>query len=171
MNTQRVVRWVGFLGVSAVLAWAPGHWFGGEEGMALSRGKPATEATAHDTPRAGAGLPRDRADHAPAPRDLFPAQRWAPAPTLASVTEQPIAPAPVAPAAPTAPVLPFQFIGRLGDRDDLQVFLQSGEKLYVVRQGDVIDDTYRLDRVSANELNLVYLPLHQSQTLSVGSAP
>ncbi|MOA58148.1 hypothetical protein D3C78_1824860 [compost metagenome] len=74
-------------------------------------------------------------------------------------------------AAPTAPALPFQFVGRLGDRDDLQVFLQSGEKLYVVRQGDVIDNTYRLDRVSANELDLVYLPLHQSQTLSVGSAP
>jgi hypothetical protein len=65
----------------------------------------------------------------------------------------------------------FQFIGRMGDRDDLQVFLQSGEKLYVVRQGDVIEDTYRLDRVSASELSLVYLPLHQSQTLSVGSAP
>jgi len=64
-----------------------------------------------------------------------------------------------------------QFVGRIGDREDLQIFLQSGEKLYVVRQGDVIDQTYRLDRVSANELDLVYLPLHQSQTLSVGSAP
>jgi hypothetical protein len=53
----------------------------------------------------------------------------------------------------------------------LQIFLQSGEKLYVVRQGDVIDDTYRLDHVSATELSLVYLPLHQPQTLSVGSAP
>ncbi|MFJ9991746.1 hypothetical protein ACIQSO_13490 [Pseudomonas putida] len=172
MNTQRVVMWVGFLGVSALLAWAPGHWFGGEEGVALSREKPApTEATAHDTPAAGAGLPRDKAGIARATSDLFPAQRWAAAPTLASVTEQPIAPAPVAPAAPSAPALPFQFVGRLGDRDDLQIFLQNGEKLYVVRQGDVIDETYRLDRVSASELSLVYLPLHQSQTLSVGSAP
>ena len=51
------------------------------------------------------------------------------------------------------------------------MFLQNGEKLYVVRQGDVIEDTYRLDRVSATELSLVYLPLHQPQTLSVGSAP
>lgn len=91
--------------------------------------------------------------------------------TLASVSEQPVLATPVAVAAPTAPALPFQFVGRLGERDDLQVFLQNGEKLYVVRQGDVIDATYRLDRVSANELDLVYLPLHQSQTLSVGSAP
>ena len=103
--------------------------------------------------------------------DLFPSQRWSKPQTLATVTEQPVIATPVVVAAPTAPALPFQFVGRLGDRDDLQVFLQSGEKLYVVRQGDVIEDTYRLDRVSASELNLVYLPLHQSQTLSVGSAP
>ncbi|WP_288376849.1 hypothetical protein [uncultured Pseudomonas sp.] len=172
MNTQRVVMWAGFLGVSALLAWAPGHWFGGEEGVALSRDKPApTQATAHDTPAVGAGLSRDGVGTAPASGDLFPAQRWAAAPTLASVTEQPIAPAPLAPVAASAPALPFQFVGRLDDRDDLQIFLQNGEKLYVVRQGDVIEDTYRLDRVSASELSLVYLPLHQSQTLSVGSAP
>lgn len=47
--------------------------------------------------------------------------------TLATVTEQPVMTAPVVAAAPTAPELPFQFIGRMGDRDDLQVFLQSGE--------------------------------------------
>ncbi|MNR57384.1 hypothetical protein D3C85_1781530 [compost metagenome] len=73
--------------------------------------------------------------------------------------------------APTAPALPFQFVGRLDDRDDQQVFLQSGEKLYVVRRGDVIDDLYRIEQISATELSLVYLPLHLSQTLSVGSAP
>jgi len=106
-----------------------------------------------------------------ASRDLFPRQQWTAPQTLATVTEQPVITTPVVAAAPTAPALPFQFIGRIGDRDDLQIFLQSGEKLYVVRQGDVIEDTYRLDRVSANELDLVYLPLHQSQTLSVGSAP
>ena len=39
---------------------------------------------------------------------------------------------------PVAPALPFEFVGRLDDRDDQQVFLQSGEKLYVVRRGDVI---------------------------------
>lgn len=152
MNTQRAVMWAGFLGLSGALAWAPGHWFGEESEVASIAGKPAKGPEQ-------------------ASRDLFPRQQWTKPQALATVTEQPVVAAPVVAAAATAPALPFQFVGRIGDREDLQIFLQSGEKLYVVRQGDVIDQTYRLDRVSANELDLVYLPLHQSQTLSVGSAP
>ncbi|MCE5993743.1 hypothetical protein LVV80_17220 [Pseudomonas sp. KCA11] len=169
MNTQRAVIWVGFLGVSAALAWAPEHWFGRDDGVTAFAGKPAPTELAVSTVPVGAGLPANRPEQAS--RDLFPAQQWTKPQALATVTEQPVVTAPAVAAAPTAPDLPFQFIGRIGDRDDLQIFLQSGEKLYVVRQGDVIEDTYRLDRVSASELHLVYLPLHQSQTLSVGSAP
>ncbi|QXI40709.1 hypothetical protein [Pseudomonas xantholysinigenes] len=164
MNTQRAVMWVGFLGLSAALAWAPGHWFNQESEVAAFAGKPAPTVTESPTQPVAATRQEQ------ASRDLFPAQQWTQPQALATVTEQPVVATPVV-AAPTAPALPFQFIGRIGDRDDLQIFLQSGEKLYVVRQGDVIDDTYRLDRVSATELSLVYLPLHQPQTLSVGSAP
>jgi len=166
MNTQRAVMWAGFLGVSAALAWAPGHWLADE--AAPIAGKPAPTALRAATDPVVAGSTAIEA--APPSRDLFPTQQWTPPQALASVTEQPVV-IPPEPAAPTAPILPFRFIGRMGERDDLQIFLQSGEKLYVVRQGDVIDDTYRLDRVSATELSLVYLPLHQPQTLSVGSAP
>ncbi|MFJ4065794.1 hypothetical protein ACIPW4_10890 [Pseudomonas sp. NPDC089996] len=169
MNTQRAVMWVGFLGVSAALAWAPGHWFSQEDSVASFAGLPAPTSHVGNAAPVGAGTPAKRPEQAS--RDLFPAQKWTKPQALTTVTEQPVAAAPVVAAAPTAPALPFQFVGRMGDRDDLQIFLQSGEKLYVVRQGDVIDSTYRLDRVSANELDLVYLPLHQSQTLSVGSAP
>ncbi|AMK31299.1 hypothetical protein [Pseudomonas mosselii] len=166
MNTQRAVMWVGFLGLSAALAWAPGHWFGLEEeeaGPIVGQARSLAAST-----NVEAGLPRDEAVRPS--RDLFPSQQWTPPQALATVTEQPVLTAPVT-VAPTAPTLPFRFIGRMGERDDLQIFLQSGDKLYVVRQGDVIDDTYRLDHVSATELGLVYLPLHQPQTLSVGSAP
>lgn len=169
MNTQRAVIWAGFLGVSAALAWAPGHWFGQEDGVVAFAGKfAATQPAGNAGPVAAASAAKGPE---PAPRDLFPTQQWSNPEALASITEQPEAATPAVPQAPTAPALPFQFIGRIGDRDDLQIFLQSGEKLYVVRQGDVIDDTYRLDRVSASELSLVYLPLHQPQTLFVGSAP
>ncbi|MFJ4351268.1 hypothetical protein ACIPZ5_10215 [Pseudomonas sp. NPDC089428] len=170
MNTQRAVMWVGFLGISAALAWAPGHWFNQEDSVVPWRpDKPAPTGLASPVEPVGAGTAAKGPEQAS--RDLFPAQQWSKPQTLATVTEQPVAAAPVVAATPTAPALPFQFVGRMGDRDDLQIFLQSGEKLYVVRKGDVIDSTYRLDRVSANELDLVYLPLHQSQTLSVGSAP
>ncbi|AXM94995.1 hypothetical protein ACU5P1_13480 [Pseudomonas plecoglossicida] len=169
MNTQRAVMWAGFLGLSGALAWAPGHWFGEESEVASIAGKPAATGSAAPAAPVAAGLPAKGPEQAS--RDLFPRQQWTKPQALATVTEQPVVAAPVVAAAATAPALPFQFVGRIGDREDLQIFLQSGEKLYVVRQGDVIDQTYRLDRVSANELDLVYLPLHQSQTLSVGSAP
>ncbi|MFP3443884.1 hypothetical protein [Pseudomonas sp. SIMBA_067] len=174
MNTQRAVIWASFLGVSAVLAWAPGHWFDQADSVAAFAGSPAPTGSAALTNPMGAGESgRRTAAKGPeqASRDLFPTQQWTKPQALATVTEQPVAVAPIVAAAPTAPELPFQFIGRMGNDNDLQIFLQSGEKLYVVRQGDVIEDTYRLDRVSASELSLVYLPLHQSQTLSVGSAP
>ncbi|WEK28297.1 MAG: hypothetical protein P0Y58_15405 [Candidatus Pseudomonas phytovorans] len=169
MNTQRAVIWIGFLGVSAVIAWAPGHWFGQEDSVAAFAGSPAPTGSAAPTDPVGAALAAKGPEQASI--DLFPKQQWTKLQALATVTEHPVVAAPVVAAAPTAPELPFQFIGRMGNNDDLQIFLQSGEKLYVVRQGDVIEDTYRLDRVSASELSLVYLPLHQSQTLSVGSAP
>ncbi|CAK9889120.1 MULTISPECIES: hypothetical protein [Pseudomonas] len=166
MNTQRSLAWLAFLGTAAVLAWGPGYFFDeaaqdGEAAVAV-----ASKASAH-LPAVAQKAARAAALQ---PRDLFPSKSWKPAVQVTTVTEQPVLIAPVA-LAPVAPALPFQFVGRLDDRDDQQVFLQSGEKLYVVRRGDVIDDTYRIEQISTTELSLVYLPLHLSQTLSVGSAP
>lgn len=165
MNTQRMLGWSAFLGVAAVLAWAPGYFFA-EPGSSVTPGAALAPRSTPGAPTPPA-VTRPRQLH---PVDLFASKSWKPAAVLASVTEQ--AQPVVAPVVvPVAPALPFQFVGRLDDRDDQQVFLQSGEKLYVVRRGDVIDDTYRIEQISATELSLVYLPLHLSQTLSVGSAP
>ncbi|WP_342622291.1 hypothetical protein [Pseudomonas alkylphenolica] len=166
MNTQRRLAWLAFLGAAAVLAWAPGYFFD-DESADSQTAVAATDKTAVAASEAAAQAAKPAALKL---RDLFPSKSWKPAAQMATVTEQPVAVAPVA-LPPAAPALPFQFVGRLDDRDDQQVFLQSGEKLYVVRRGDVIDDIYRIEHISATELSLVYLPLHLSQTLSVGSAP
>ncbi|MBM3113709.1 hypothetical protein H8F21_05795 [Pseudomonas sp. P66] len=166
MNTQRRLAWLAFLGSAAVLSWAPGYFFDSE-----TAGSDAAVVVADKSSLAAADSATQSAKPAALKlRDLFPSKNWKPAVQLATVTEQPVAVTPVA-LPPAAPALPFQFVGRLDDRDDQQVFLQSGEKLYVVRRGDVIDDIYRIEHISATELSVVYLPLHLSQTLSVGSAP
>ncbi|MCU1725249.1 MULTISPECIES: hypothetical protein [unclassified Pseudomonas] len=166
MNTQRLLGWTAFLGVSGALAWAPGFFF---ETQA-----PDDSAAVIAAPRSAIPAPKAQAAVRETlktpPRDLFASKQWKPATVLATVTEQPLVVAPLE-VLPVAPALPFQFVGRLDDRDDQRVFLQAGEKLYVVRRGDVIDDTYRIEQISATELSLVYLPMHLSQTLSVGSAP
>ncbi|MFJ4196307.1 hypothetical protein [Pseudomonas sp. NPDC089534] len=170
MDTKRIVGWVAFFGVAAALAWLPEYFGPSEDGESadLAVATPAKTAGRGASPAAGAKV--DAApikDLGPA-GDLFAAQSWKPAPTLATVTEQPVNPA-TAVQAPSLPPVPFQFVGRLHDRSDLQVFLQDGEKIYVVRSGDVIDDTWKITGISDLELSLVYLPLHLSQTLSVGS--
>lgn len=168
MNSKRVVGWVAFLGVAAALTGLPEYFKQADD---TDVGVPAVA-----TPAEGKARQVAKASAAPAPirdlspaGDLFAARSWKAAPKLASVTEQPVYVAPVV-QAPTAPPMPFQFIGRIDDRTDLQVFLQSGEKIYVVRKGDVIDETWKIEGISDLELSLVYLPLHLSQTLSVGSA-
>jgi hypothetical protein len=80
------------------------------------------------------------------------------------------APAPAPAAAPTAPALPFQFFGKLDDGERLRVFLLRGERIHTVSVGDVIDGTYRVERIDGGQMTLIYLPLNISQTLSVGSA-
>ncbi|WP_212624961.1 hypothetical protein [Pseudomonas sp. PP3] len=168
MNSKRVVGWVAFLGVAAALTWLPEYFKQVDDSD--------VEVAAVATPAEGKARQVANASAAPAPirdlspaGDLFAARSWKAAPKLASVTEQPVTVAPVV-QAPTAPPMPFQFIGRMDDRTDLQVFLQNGEKIYVVRKGDVIDETWKIEGISDLELSLVYLPLHLSQTLSVGSA-
>ena len=171
MNTKRVVGWVAFFGVAAALTWGPDYFQPADDGEVAV----ATVAAAEKSKTRGAlpaaaatGKPAVIKDLSPA-GDLFAARSWKAAPTLASVTEKPVNVAPVV-QVPTAPPMPFQFIGRIDDRTDLQVFLQNGEKIYVVRKGDVIDETWKIEGISDLELSLVYLPLHLSQTLSVGSA-
>lgn len=170
MNTKRLTGWVAFFGVTAALAWLPEYFSPSDDADSTD----VAMATPAKTAARGA-LPASKTkaktaaikDLTPA-GDLFAGKSWKAAPTLATVTETAVNLTPVV-QAPSLPPVPFQFVGKLHDRSDLQVFLQNGEKIYVVRNGDVIDDTWKITGISDLELSLVYLPLHLSQTLSVGS--
>jgi hypothetical protein len=83
------------------------------------------------------------------------------APTVAAVEAPP-------PPPPQAPPLPFSYIGRLSEERDTSVFLAMGERNLVVKPGDVIDDTYKVEEVSDSAVVLTYLPLSQRQSLRIG---
>lgn len=173
MNNKRVVSWVAFFGVAAALTWGAGYLQPVEESddplaVVAPAGKKASVLRGALPPVSATAKAGPIRDLSPV-GDLFSARSWKAAAVLATVIEQPVSAAPVE-QAPTAPPMPFQFVGRLDDRRDLQVFLQDGEKIYVVRKGDVIDKTWRIESISDVELSFVYLPLHLSQTLSVGSS-
>ncbi|MDD2700761.1 MAG: hypothetical protein PHH36_05925 [Sideroxydans sp.] len=79
-------------------------------------------------------------------------------------------PPPAAPVAPTAPPLPFTYIGRYEDAPTQLVILLRGEHMYTVSEGEVIENTYRVEHVTPAAVELVYLPLNIKQTLKTGES-
>lgn len=78
---------------------------------------------------------------------------------------------PPPPPPPTAPALPFTVVGgisgqRIADGHPT-AFLRTGDDIVVVRPGDAIGKTYRVESVSVDKIDFTYLPLMQRQTLSM----
>jgi hypothetical protein len=78
----------------------------------------------------------------------------------------PVAPAP--PPAPTAPPLPFVFMGSYKTDGAATYFLTAGDRVYDVKVGDKLDNTYSVDGVKSGQLLLTYMPLQIQQSLAVG---
>jgi hypothetical protein len=106
----------------------------------------------------------NRAKAGPGENDIFAARSWRPAPPPIPVKA--IEP-PSTPPAPTAPPLPFKYIGNMQNGKTQVVFVAKNDQDYSVRIGDTIDNTYRLDEMSANMITFTYLPLNEKQTLAV----
>jgi hypothetical protein len=67
--------------------------------------------------------------------------------------------------------MPYAFVGMVErGTDKPQAFLSRGETLVVVAVGDVIDNTYRVDSLTAKAVVLTYLPLGKQQTIQVPGA-
>lgn len=75
---------------------------------------------------------------------------------------------PVPPPPPTAPPLPFSYLGRYEEDGTLIILLLKGERMYTVSEGEVIENTYRVERLTGGRLELTYLPLNIKQTISTG---
>lgn len=75
------------------------------------------------------------------------------------------------PAPPTAPPLPFVAIGSIEGTDatggHLVAFLQQQETLLVVRKGESIGQSYRVEAITPDKVEFTYLPLNQRQSLSL----
>jgi hypothetical protein len=97
-------------------------------------------------------------------KQLFASGSWTPLPP-------PVKPIPVLPPPPPmAPTLPFAFIGKKLEAGAWEVFLSRGEQSFVAKEGSLIDNTYRIDKIAPPNLSLTYLPLGQSQNLSIGAS-
>lgn len=86
------------------------------------------------------------------------------------VPPPPPPPKPIAKPAPppSAPPMPFTFLGRYEDEGVRIIMLVKGDRVYTVSEGDVIDQTYRVERLAGGQLELTYLPLAIKQTINAG---
>jgi hypothetical protein len=133
----------------------------------------ANPSAAIAAPSAGqgaeAGFPRLKslrpAAQVAEPGEAFVKRSWyVPPPPPPPVVRAP----PPPPPAPTAPPLPFTYLGAQREGGQLMIFLVKGDSVLTVKQGDVLDGTYRVEGVEGTKLGLTYLPLNIRQTLEVG---
>jgi hypothetical protein len=112
-----------------------------------------------DLKERSAGAPQAAAKPASAPSVKPGAQL----PQPASAAPQPL---PV-----NAPALPFTAVGAIqGDQvtdGKLVAFIKRQEELLLVRAGDSIGSAYRVESVSPQAIEFIYLPLMQRQTLTL----
>lgn len=82
-------------------------------------------------------------------------------------------PPPPAPAVePAAPPLPYTLLGSYTDSDNATVYFVAREdRVYDVKPGDVLDQTYSVAAVEDGKLVFLYKPLNVRQSLPIGAAP
>jgi len=97
------------------------------------------------------------------PDGLFGSKSWY-VPPSPSVSASNLPPPP-----PSAPPLAFTFLGRMVDKGEVTVFLFKSGRQYTVKVNDVLDDTYRVDKITAANAVLTYIPLNIQQTLVFNS--
>lgn len=162
---RRLLLWGSLALTLVAVAWVD---FGEDAGPAKKKTRqvarwaptatPAPTARAVPDPAAPTLADLARRKYAAGSADLFPARGWQPA---AAIT-------PAGPVGP--PPLPFAYIGKLEETGGTVVFLLHAERTLAVRQGNVIDGTYRVEKITPQSIVLRYLPLKQQQSLDLGSA-
>jgi hypothetical protein len=74
----------------------------------------------------------------------------------------------IAPVAPVAPPLPFKYIGKIYGDDEYQVFVTVQGKSYVVKVGDVIQTSYKIEQIAPPVMVVKYIPLDELQNINIG---
>ena len=65
------------------------------------------------------------------------------------------------------PAIPFVYAGRYETGGEAAVFLTSGDRNLVVREGDLLDDAWRVDRIDPGAIAFTYLPLGERHLIVI----
>lgn len=93
------------------------------------------------------------------PKNLFEVPRHA---------EPEIAVSPI-PAQPVIPANPYIYVGKLIEDGEIRVFLTNGQKNYVVKTGDTLEDTWQVKAIESTEMILFNLPTQTQVSVQIGA--
>ncbi|BAK77913.1 hypothetical protein NH8B_3140 [Pseudogulbenkiania sp. NH8B] len=81
-----------------------------------------------------------------------------------------VPPPPPKPAPPAPPPLPFSYLGKVIDGNQVTVFVTQGDRNLALKTGDVVDGVYRVDNIAPPTMTFTFLPLSMQQSLEIGGA-
>ncbi len=165
-------RWA-ILGTALALTLAAVKWAASDSDVEVKPAQSPRVATADEMPRNAEAVPRleldrlRRPSHELARADPFAPRSWD---GEARAEARRNAPPPPPPAPPRAPPLPFTYLGKAIEGDQVTAFLARGDSVYVLRAGDTVDGIYQVERLDQRVLVFKYLPLGQRQELALGQS-
>lgn len=68
----------------------------------------------------------------------------------------------------SAPPMPYSYLGRYVEDGKQVILLVRSERIYTVSEGEVLENTYRVERLMRGWLEMTYLPLNIKQTIGTG---
>lgn len=164
MDSPNIRRWLllgGALAVTLFLVWQSPREETAEDVVQAKRSQSSQLATpAGSATESGRFVLAVRTPAAEEYIDLF-APHVIRAPRMAVERMEPPKPMP--------PPLPFKFIGKMVEEGHIKVFLQEGETLHGVAEGEMLGRDYRVLGIDHGRINLLYLPLNMTQSISVGN--
>ncbi|MFA5240854.1 MAG: hypothetical protein WC392_00600 [Sulfuricella sp.] len=166
MNGSQKKRWAVLLGLLAISTasafWAPDE--NEEDQSAVPVKKLSQEKNRDKRSRVDASeLQLEKLTRTSSPEDasdIFTKTSW---------YIPPPSPKPAPPAPPSPPPVPFVYLGKMLEDGKALVFLGKQERNLVVREGDVIEGTYRVESILPPVMTLTYLPLNMQQTFPIGA--
>ena len=156
MSRKRIIFWAVIAGAAA----AAGHRFLFPLMPSDAPGDRVAQATRDAAEPGWTALPKRKTMGEPAGQLFFPP--WTPPQQSA----QPVH-TPAAVSKPAPPPMPYRVAGKVFLEGPPQIVLAKGDSIVTVREGDTLEDGYRVEAIHREHLTLLYLPLGVREELPV----
>lgn len=105
-------------------------------------------------------------NYSPTVKNMFGIQTWVPPLTKKELQAQKAQQIQLASQPPVAPPLPFKYVGKVEEEDNVKYFLLQQNKLINIEMGQLVDAQWRLVSEDLQYLNWIYVPFDQPKSLT-----